>query len=255
LLELLEQGMHAMGEHTVSSFDEELDRIDRLLREMADLAGTMVGTAIRALLTSDAAAAREVIARDTVMDSRQRVIDDRAITLIARRQPMAQDLRAVLGAIRMAADFERIGDLAKNVAKRAGAIGRSGLPAGLSHGIDDMAGLVLRQIEGVTEAYIGRDAPALQHLRRDDEKVDGRYTSVFRELLTYMMEDPRNITACTHLLFCAKNLERIGDHVTNIAENAYFVLTGTQLPSARPKQDETAAFSPDMLQAGGPAAT
>jgi phosphate transport system protein len=233
-----------MGEHTVKSFDEELDQIDQLIRDMADLSGSMVGASIRALLGSDPAAAQRVVSEDTVMDARQRVLDDRAITLIAKRQPMAQDLRAVLGAIRMAADFERIGDLAKNVAKRVGAIGQSAAPAGLSNSIDDMAGLVLRQIEGVTAAYIARDAEALQSLRRDDEKIDSRYTSVFRELLTYMMEDPRNITACTHLLFCAKNLERIGDHVTNIAENAYFVLTGTQLPAARPKKDETAVFMP-----------
>jgi phosphate transport system protein len=229
-----------MREHTVSSFDEELEQIDRLIRDMADLSSSMVGASIRALLGPDAAAAQRVISDDAVMDARQRELDDRAITLIARRQPMAQDLRAVLGAIRMAADFERIGDLAKNVAKRVGAVGQSPTPAGLSHGIDDMAELVLAQIEGVTQAYIGRAPDSLQRLRADDEKIDRRYTAIFRELLTYMMEDPRNITSCTHLLFCAKNLERVGDHVTNIAENAYFVLTGKQLPPNRPKQDETA---------------
>ncbi len=233
-----------MGEHTVTSFDEELEHIDRLILTMSGLAGSMVSASIAALLDSDQAAAQRVISDDAIMDARQREIDDRSITLIGKRQPMAQDLRAVLGAIRMAGDLERIGDLAKNVAKRVGAVGQSTTPRDLSQGIDDMAEIVLAQIGGVTDAYVARDAPLLQTLREDDEKVDRKYTSVFRELLTYMMEDPRNITPCTHLLFCAKNLERIGDHVTNIAENAYYVITGSQLSPNRPKLDEMALALP-----------
>jgi phosphate transport system protein len=229
-----------MGEHTVSSFDEELDHIDKLIREMADLSSAMVAASIRALLASDQGAAQRVISDDALMDAHQRELDNRAITLIALRQPMAQDLRSVLGAIRMAADFERIGDLAKNVAKRVGAVGQASVSAELSHGILDMSELVLGQISGVTNAYIGRIPGDLPALRVNDEAIDRRYTSIFRELLTYMMEDPRNITSCTHLLFCAKNLERIGDHATNIAENAYYILTGQQLPAYRPKLDETA---------------
>ena len=174
------------------------------------------------------------------MDARQRELDDRGITLIAKRQPMAQDLRAVVGAIRMAGDLERIGDLAKNISKRVSAVGQSAAPLKLSHGIKVMSELVLGQVHRVIELYVSRDADGLSALRTDDEKIDVQYTAVFRELLTYMMEDPRNITACTHLLFCAKNLERIGDHVTNIAENAYYVVTGEQLPANRPKFDETA---------------
>ncbi|HEV2896674.1 MAG TPA: phosphate signaling complex protein PhoU [Pseudaminobacter sp.] len=228
-----------MGEHTVASFDEELGHVDRLIRDMGDLAGAMVGASIRALLSSDNALAQRVISDDAIMDARQRELDDRAITLIAKRQPMAQDLRAVLGAIRMAGDLERIGDLAKNIAKRVSAVGQSATPRDLSHSIDAMAQMVLAQVHGVVDKYVAREPQALQTLRADDEKIDVKYTSVFRELLTYMMEDPRNITACTHLLFCAKNLERIGDHVTNIAENAYFVMTGSQLPPNRPKLDET----------------
>jgi phosphate transport system protein len=235
-----------MGEHTVASFDEELGHVDRLIRDMGDLAGAMVGASIKALLASDNALAQRVISDDAIMDARQRELDDRAITLIAKRQPMAQDLRAVLGAIRMAGDLERIGDLAKNIAKRVSAVGQSATPRDLSHSIDAMAQLVLVQVHGVVDKYVARDPQALQSLRADDEKIDVKYTAVFRELLTYMMEDPRNITACTHLLFCAKNLERIGDHVTNIAENAYFVMTGSQLPSNRPKFDETTqAVSPE----------
>ncbi len=228
-----------MGKHTVTSFDEELDKIQQLVLDMSELAETMVGASIRALLTSDAALAQRVISDDTIMDARQRELDDSAITLIGRRQPLAQDLRAVVGAIRMAGDLERIGDLAKNIAKRVSAVGADATPRNLSHGIDTMAELVLSQVRGVIERYMERDAEGLRSLRLDDEKIDVKYTSVFRELLTYMMEDPRNITACTHLLFCAKNLERIGDHVTNIAENAYYVVTGEQLPVSRPKLDET----------------
>ncbi|MEO4000698.1 phosphate signaling complex protein PhoU [Mesorhizobium sp. CAU 1732] len=228
-----------MGEHTVASFDEELGHIDRLIRDMGELGSEMVLASTRSLLNSDNALAQRVISDDAVMDARQRELDDRAITLIAKRQPMAQDLRSVVGAIRMAADLERIGDLAKNIAKRVNAVGEDATPRGLSHSIDAMAEMVIAQVNAVIERYEARNAADLVTLRADDEKIDVQYTAIFRELLTYMMEDPRNITACTHLLFCAKNLERIGDHVTNIAENAYYVVTGQQLPLHRPKIDET----------------
>ena len=227
-----------MSQHTVTAFDEELGQIGGLIHGMGELAGVMVGGATRALLHADTALAQRVVSDDAIMDARQRELDDLAITLIATRQPMANDLRAVVGAIRMAGDLERIGDLAKNIAKRVGAVGQSAVPRELSHSIDTMAQLVLEQVHGVIEQYGAHDAAGLAALRNDDERIDVKYTSVFRELLTYMMEDPRNITACTHLLFCAKNLERIGDHVTNIAENAYYVLTGEQLPANRPKSDE-----------------
>ena len=213
-----------MGEHTVTSFDEDLEHIDRLIRDMGDLVG-LDGrrSSTRALLASDNALAQRVISDDAIMDAKQRELDDRAITLIAKRQPMAQDLRAVVGAIRMAADLERIGDLAKNIAKRVerGRPDHDAAPA-RAFASRRWPPLVLDQVNGVVETYVARDAEGLKPLRADDEKIDVQYTAVFRELLTYMMEDPRNITACTHLLFCAKNLERIGDHVTNIAENAYY---------------------------------
>jgi phosphate transport system protein len=229
-----------MREHTVTAFDQDLKAVDRLIHEMGDLAAAMVGSATRALLDLDNALAQSVVSQDKVMDAMQRDLDERAITLIARRQPVAGDLRSVVGAIRMAADLERIGDLAKNIAKRVGAVGEAVPPRRFAHGIDAMTDLVLAQVEGVVRRYEERDAEGLSGLRADDEKIDIQYTGVFRELLTYMMEDPRNITACTHLLFCAKNLERIGDHVTNIAENAYYIVTGRQLSPDRPKQDETA---------------
>jgi phosphate transport system protein len=229
-----------MREHTVTAFDEDLKAVDRLIHEMGDLAAAMVGSATRALLDLDNPLAHNVVSQDAVMDAMQRDLDERAITLIARRQPVAGDLRSVVGAIRMAADLERIGDLAKNIAKRVGAVGEAVPPRRFAHGIDAMTDLVLGQVEGVVRKYEERDAEGLSGLRSDDEKIDIQYTAVFRELLTYMMEDPRNITACTHLLFCAKNLERIGDHVTNIAENGYYIVTGRQLSPDRPKQDETA---------------
>lgn len=233
-----------MGEHTVASFDEDLDRLGGLVRDMGALAGSMVGGAAGALLAGDAALAARVVSDDAAMDALQRRLDDSAVALIARRQPMAQDLRAVVGSIRMAGDLERIGDLAKNIAKRVGAVGASGAPRQPAHSIEAMANLVLAQVRGVIERHAAGDAAGLVALRDEDERIDVKYTAVFRELLTYMMEDPRNITPCTHLLFCAKNLERIGDHVTNIAENAYYVLTGAQLPVDRPKRDETATSAP-----------
>lgn len=228
-----------MSEHIVTSFDDELNEIDQLIRDMGDLAGTMGAAATRSLVETDAPLAQRVISDDAVMDARQRELDERAITLIAKRQPMAQDLRSVVGAIRMAADLERIGDLAKNIAKRVNAVGEGSTPRTLSHSIEAMAQMVMDQVGTVVAAYEARNAEGLKTLRADDEKIDIQYTAVFRELLTYMMEDPRNITGCTHLLFCAKNLERIGDHVTNIAENAYYITTGRQLPLHRPKHDET----------------
>jgi len=229
-----------MAKHTVTSFDRELEEIDLLIREMGDLAASMVAGSTTALLASDNPLAQRVVSDDARLDAMQRDLDEAAITLIAKRQPMAQDLRAVVGAIRMAADLERVGDLAKNIAKRVGAVGQIATPRNLTHSIDAMSRLVLAQVGKVISHYVEREPEALKALRADDEKIDIQYTAVFRELLTYMMEDPRNITACTHLLFCAKNLERIGDHVTNIAENAYYVMTGSQLPANRPKVDETA---------------
>lgn len=230
-----------MSEHIVTSFDQDLERIDKLIRDMGELGAEMVTDATRALLASDEPLAQRIISEDVIMDARQRELDDVTITLIAKRQPMAQDLRTVVGAIRIAADLERIGDLAKNVAKRVPSAGGSTIPKPLSGSLQTMSELVLSQVRRAIAVYASRDAEGLVSLREDDERIDIQYTSLFRELLTYMMEDPRNITSCTHLIFCAKNLERIGDHVTNIAENGYYTLTGQQLPATRPKADETAA--------------
>ncbi len=228
-----------MGEHTVSSFDEDLGHLERLITGMGELAGAMVAASARALVGSDTALAQRTISDDAVMDSHQRELDERAITLIAKRQPMAQDLRLIIGAIRMAADFERIGDLAKNIAKRVSVVGDTGTPHTLAHGIEKMAGMVHAQVERVARLYVGRDAEKLAAVRAADEEIDIQYTAVFRELLTYMMEDPRNITACMHLHFIAKNVERMGDHVTSIAEQVVYLVTGEIPDEGRPKADAT----------------
>lgn len=199
----------------------------------------MVEQAIAALVHADPALARKVVEDDAVLDEAQREVDDKAIVIIARRQPMAVDLREVIGAIRISADLERVGDLAKNVAKRVAAVAEVGQPARLFRGIEALAELALAQLKQVLDVYASRSVDKLGFVRDRDGEIDAMYTSLFRELLTHMMEDPRNITPCTHLLFCAKNIERIGDHATNIAETIYHIVTAEQMPAERPKGDKT----------------
>jgi phosphate transport system protein len=229
-----------MSEHTVKSFDEELAAIDTMIREMGELAASMVERATRAMVEADDGAVEQIIQDDKRMDQAQHDVDDAAVTLIAKRQPMAKDLRDVVCAIRTVGDLERIGDLAKNIAKRSRVMEEMPASRVLMQGLRDMSRLACVQVTGVVELYVADDAEGLTELRDRDEEIDIAYARVFRELLTYMMEDPHNITVCTHLLFCAKNLERIGDHATNIAENAYYMITGEQLPVKRPKRDELA---------------
>lgn len=232
-----------MGEHTVASFDEDLGQISRLISDMGDLAGSMVSGATKALLTSDNALAQRVVSDDAIMDARQRELDDRAITLIAKRQPMADDLRHVVGSIRMAGDLERIGDLAKNIAKRVIALNADFPPPALIRGVEHMTELVLAQLTAALDSFARRDVGKAMEVWRNDAEIDAVCTSVFRELLTYMMEDPRNISFCIHLLFCAKNIERMGDHATNIAETVHYMIEGRPIMDQRPKGDMTAAFS------------
>ena len=228
------------SEHTAKAFDSDLQELTRLVAEMGGLAERMITDSVDALVRRDIALGKRVVAADTEIDTLQRTIEERAVLTIARRQPMAVDLREIVSAMRVAIDLERIGDLAKNIGKRVSAIESDFQPLKLIRGLEHMTDLVQSQVKSVLDAYASHDLPAAMGVWKGDEEVDAICTSLFRELLTYMMEDPRNITACTHLLFCAKNLERIGDHVTNIAENAYYVITGSQLPPYRPKSDETA---------------
>jgi phosphate transport system protein len=153
---------------------------------------------------------------------------------------VASDLREIIGSIRIASDLERVGDLGKNIAKRVIAVHTMAQPRKLVRGLEHLAELALTQLKEVLDAFSTRSPDLANSIRERDEEIDAIYTSLFRELLTYMMEDPRNITACTHLLFCAKNIERIGDHATNIAETVYYVATGEQLAGDRPKDDDSA---------------
>lgn len=232
-----------MAEHIVTSYEDELKFIIRRISEMGGQAERMVEQAVSALMRSDWGLAQSVVADDLLLDAVQREVDERAIRTIAKRQPMAIDLREIVGAIRISNDLERIGDLAKNTAKRVIAVHEHTQPMQLVRGIEHLADLALDQLKQVLDAYATRDETQALAVRDGDEAIDAVYTSIFRELLTYMMEDPRNITACTHLLFSAKNIERIGDHATNIAETVYYIKTGEQMSAERPKSDVTASLA------------
>ncbi|MBB4009457.1 phosphate signaling complex protein PhoU [Allorhizobium taibaishanense] len=231
-----------MTAHIYTAFDDELKYLMRRISEMGGLAEQMVGESVRALVNSDAALAQKVISDDVIMDTAEREVGDKAIVTIAKRQPMAADLREIIGALRIASDLERVGDLGKNNAKRVMAVQGTGVPRKLARGIEHLSELAMTQLKEVLDVYTTRSAEKAKSIRDRDEEIDAIYTSLFRELLTYMMEDPRNITSCTHLLFCAKNIERIGDHATNIAETIYYMATGSQPEGERPKDDTTAAF-------------
>jgi phosphate transport system protein len=228
-----------MSEHTAKAFDVDLQEITRKVSEMGGLAEKEVADSVDALAKRDSALAQRVIATDINTDQLQREIEEKAILTIARRQPMAVDLREIVAALRLANDLERIGDLAKNIAKRVVALNGDFPPQKLIRGVEHIADLVLEQLKDVLDAYAQRDVAKAIAVWNGDDKIDAMYTSLFRELLTYMMEDPRNITFCTHLLFCAKNIERMGDHATNIAETVYFMVEGRALVDERPKGDTT----------------
>ena len=228
-----------MEQHIVSSYDDELKSLLRRISEMGGQAERMVEQAITALIRNDWSLAQSVVAEDLLLDAAQRDLDEEAIKTIGKRQPMAGDLREIIGAIRVSNDLERIGDLAKNTAKRVIAVHDSTQPVKLVRGIEHMSELALEQLKDVLDAYATRDAARARSVREGDGEIDAMYTSIFRELLTYMMEDPRNITPCTHLLFSAKNIERIGDHATNIAETIHYIQTGEQMDDERPKSDST----------------
>ncbi|RLP28392.1 phosphate signaling complex protein PhoU [Mesorhizobium sp. YM1C-6-2] len=228
-----------MNTHIVHSYDEELKYLANRLAAMGGHAERMVDQAVLALVNADPGLARKVIADDDFLDETQREIDDKAILVIGKRQPMASDLREVIGTIRIAADLERVGDLGKSIAKRVVAVTEGRQPLSLFRGLQALAELALTQLKEVLDVYASRSVDRLAFMRDRDDQIDAMYTSLFRELLTYMMEDPRNITPCTHLLFCAKNIERIGDHATNIAETIFYIVTGEQMPLERPKEDKS----------------
>ena len=205
----------------------------------------MLADAGSALVGRDAALAQTVIAADGRLDLLLRNIEERAILTIARRAPLAVDLREIISAFRIAADLERIGDLAKNISKRVMAVSSGFHPQQIVTGLQHMSDMALAQLKDVLDAYAQQDVEAALDVWRRDDAIDALHNSLFRELLTYMMEDPRNITFCTHLLFCAKNIERIGDHTTNIAETVHYLVTGQNLGGERPKGDRTSMIGPD----------
>ena len=228
-----------MAEHIVTSYDNDLQALRRRISEMGGIAEKMLVDAIQALVRHDTALAQSVIASDKRLDVLQREVEESAILTIARRQPLAVDLRETISAIRVSGDVERIGDLAKNIAKRALAIGTDFQPQKIVLGLQHMSDLVLGQLKDVLDSYAQQDTARALDVWKRDGAIDALYTSLFRELLTYMMEDPRNISMCTHLLFCAKNIERIGDHTTNIAETVHYLVTGETLAIDRPKNDRS----------------
>ncbi|EAU41425.1 phosphate uptake transcriptional regulator protein [Fulvimarina pelagi HTCC2506] len=237
-----------MASHIVSSYEDELKFIVRRISEMGGQAERMLEQAVTALVRGDTALAQSVIADDVILDAAQREVDEKAIMTIGKRQPMAIDLREIVGAIRISSDLERIGDLAKNIAKRVLAVHNHAQPNQLVRGIEHLSELAVDQLKDVLDAYGARDHERAITVRDNDEEIDAVYTSIFRELLTYMMEDPRNITSCTHLLFSAKNIERIGDHATNIAETIFYIKTGQEMEADRPKKDRSATVTQKSLE-------
>jgi len=213
-------------DHTVKSYDKDLETLERHIAEMGGIAEKMVVDAMDALSSADVTLAQQVVATDPRLDALQREIEEEAVLTIARRQPMAVDLREIIGAIRVAGDLERVGDLAKNIARRAIKIGPEALLTRTTAGLKHMTDLATELLAGVIEAYMMRDPARAHAIWTRDAEFDAAEDSIFRDLLTRMMEDPRNITSCAHLLFCSKNIERIGHHATAVARTVYFMVTG-----------------------------
>jgi phosphate transport system protein len=226
-------------EHLVKSFDTELNKLRHMMTQMGGIVESQVALAAEAIMHRDAAAATRAVEEDPKVDALEREIEAFVIRLLALRQPVASDLRHIVSALKITGDIERIGDYAANVAKRSIVLSQFAMPQSLA-GLAHMATMVQAQLKSIIDALGDSDADRAVEVWRSDQVVDDIYNAIFRELITYMMEDPRNITPCTHLLFIAKNLERIGDHATNIAENLYYAVKGESLPEARPKGDTSA---------------
>jgi phosphate transport system protein len=231
-----------MNDHTVKSFGEQLDALSALVAQMGGLTEAQFAAAMEAIARRDSAAAERAVGGDARIDEIQQEIEDRALKLLALRQPMAVDLRETLAAVKTAAELERIGDLAKNIAKRALVLNREP-PIRLTQSLGRMGKAAQNQLKQVLDAFTSRNADEAEVVWARDGEIDEIYNSLFRELLTYMMEDPRTIGLCTHLLFVAKNIERSGDHCTNIAEVVYHMVRAGHLSAARPKADTTSETS------------
>ncbi len=226
-------------EHLVKSYDTELKKLRAMMAEMGGIVENQVALAAQAILTRDNEIATKTVEGDAKVDSLERDIEQFVIRMLALRQPMASDLRFIIASLKMTGDLERIGDYAANVAKRSVVLSQFAIPFSLT-GLGQMLRLVQEQLKSIIDAVDAGDTEKAVAVWRSDQAVDDLYNTIFRELITYMMEDPRNITPCTHLLFIAKNLERIGDHATNIAETVYYAVRGEVLPDMRPKGDTSA---------------
>ena len=224
-----------MPEHTLKRFDEELERLSSTISEMGGLAESQLAQSLIALRDRDTEVAERVIADDARVDALDEAVQEQTVQLLALRQPMAVDLRVILSSIKIAAALERIADYAKNTAKRSIVLSQSNAPASAVTGIERLGRLVRTALKDVLDAFAHGDVAKAHDVWQRDEEIDQVYTGLFRHLLTYMMEDPRTITACTHLLFMAKNIERAGDHVNNIAELVSFRATGHGFDEVRPK--------------------
>ncbi len=225
-----------MADHTVKAFTEELDALTQDVARMGGLAEAAVNNSLAAVVRRDNELAQLVMERDARIDAAQREIEKKAVKLFALRQPMAGDLRVVLTAWRCATELERVGDLAKNIAKRALILNQAE-PIQLTRSVDRIGRIAAEHLKQVLDAYANKDVDAAISVWRQDDNIDAHYNSLFRELLTYMIEDPRTITPCAHLLFIAKNIERIGDHGTNIAEHIHFLVTGEEITTKRPRAE------------------
>lgn len=223
-----------MTEHTVKSFDDELAHLTNTISRMGGLAEAQLAAAMQALANRDSDLAVRVVAADAQVDSMEQDVQHFTVRMLALRQPVAADLRHIVAALKIASELERIADYAANVAKRSLVLNQQ--PAVKPVGaVVNLARMVQEILKDIMDAYVDQDVAKAISVWNRDEEVDDLYTGLFRELITYMMEDPRTITACTHLMFMAKNIERIGDHATNIAETLHFLVVGTPLKGARPK--------------------
>jgi phosphate transport system protein len=228
-----------MSEHTTKAFDVELRELTRMVIDMGNLVEKQTADSLDALVHRDWTLGQRAIEADPKIDALQQEIEKKAVLTIARRQPMAIDLREIIGALRIANDLERVGDLAKNIGKRVLPLSEDVHPANRMDGVEGLGEIVLRRTRQVLDSYVDRKLDVALAVWNGDEEIDTRCTGLFRELLTYMMEDARNISYCLHLMFCAKNIERIGDHATNIAETVYYIMKGTAIAEQRPKGDTT----------------
>ncbi len=234
----------SMNEHTLKFFGEELDQLKAEVARMGGLAEAQVGDAVESVVRRDVPMAEDVVGRDSRLDQLQHDIERKAIRIISLRQPVAQDLRRTVSALKMSSILERTGDYAKNIAKRALIISEGEPITPLTRSIERMGKLVASRLKDALDAYTAGDAERAMHIWTSDDEVDEHYNSLFRELLTYMMSDPRTIGACAHLLFIGKNLERIGDYATNIAETIHYEATGEDIIGDRPKWSSADLPSP-----------